>query len=324
MRMIEDNFDKAIKNPTVIILGSFDGIHCGHRELVKSAKELALKIEKKNNIEKVNLMVCTFKNHPLSVINKELCPKLIMDNKEKCKLFEKLNIDIVNFMDFNEELMKISPEDFIKSLKVHYNAMGIVVGFNYRFGYKNLGDVELLSEYSEELNYELMVVKPVKIGNEVVSSSTIRHYIQEGNIMAANEFLNRPFMLSGEVVHGRQIGRTINFPTLNLNYNKDFVVPQGGVYGSIVQIEGKLYKGITNIGYNPTVNGNKLSIETYVINFSKDVYGEVINVYFIEKIRDEKKFKSVEKLKAQLETDKNYIYSSDYNEYIIKIQNGLE
>lgn len=319
MRVIENNFNEEEKEATVVVLGSFDGIHCGHEALISEAKKMARSLEAKIGI-KVNVMVSTFKNHPLSIVHKEICPKLIMDNKEKCRLFEKLNIDILNFMNFNEEFMKISPEEFISSLSKHFNAKGIVVGFNYRFGYKNLGDVSLLNQYKDEFGYELLIVEPVEINDEVVSSSAIRHYLQEGNIRKANKFLGRPFMLSGEVITGRQIGRTIDFPTLNLNYDKKFIVPGGGVYGSLVEIDGEIYKGITNIGYNPTVHGDKLSIETHVLNFYRDMYGQKVNIYFIEKFRDEKKFKDINELKMQLVNDKNYILNKSFEQYVDKIK----
>ncbi|MEG0306864.1 MAG: bifunctional riboflavin kinase/FAD synthetase [Clostridium sp.] len=315
MRVIRDNFTKIIKTPTVIVLGSFDGIHMGHRALIENAKKLVEQIKKNENVEDVKVMVCTFSNHPLSVINKGICPKLIMSNKEKRNLFKKLGVDILNFMGFNKDLMSISPDRFIESLKNCYNAKGIVVGFNYRFGYKNLGDVDFLKKSSETLEYELLVVDPVKVEDEVSSSSAIRHNIQEGNIEKANRFLTRPFMISGKIITGKQIGRTIEFPTVNLNYDKKYVIPKGGVYGTFVEYNGVLYKGITNVGYNPTIQGKKLSIETHILNFNKTIYGEEIKLYFIEKIREEKKFIDIENLKSQLILDKNYIYNQNYSDY---------
>ena len=319
MKVIEDNFSKILETPSVIVLGSFDGIHSGHRTLINSARKLADKIKKNQHIKDIEVMICTFKNHPLSVVNKEICPKLVMSNEEKSILFEKLQVDIVNFMEFNKEFMSISPDEFIKNLKKYYNVKGIVVGFNYRFGYKNLGDVEILKKYSEILDYQLFVVNPVTVDGEVVSSSAIRHNLQEGNIEKAYKFLNRPFMLKGYIIKGKQIGRTIGFPTVNLNYDKSFVVPKGGVYGTIVEYKNNFYKGITNIGYNPTLEGNKLSIETNILNFDKNIYGEEIKLYFIEKIREEKKFGNIEELKNQLSKDKSYINHKDYSMHMDKI-----
>lgn len=311
MKVIRDNFKRKRKSPTFIVLGSFDGIHRGHRELIKSAIDAAKEYNEDifDEAIKAKVMVCTFKNHPLSTINKELVPKLIMSNKEKIKILEELGVDIVNLMDFNKEFMKISPKDFIFNLKRYYNAQGIIVGFNYRFGYKNLGDVELLSKLSELLNFKLIIVDPIVVDEEIVSSSVIRYHLQEGKIEKANKYLNRYFMLSGKVIKGKQLGRTIGFPTINLDYNKKFIIPKGGVYYTQVEYNNQRYKGITNIGYNPTVEGKKLSIETHILDFDKTIYDEDVKIYFISKIRDEKKFDTIEGLKFQLENDKEFAKS---------------
>jgi len=299
MLVIKDNFKTKLGYPTYIALGSFDGLHLGHMSLINKTVELS----KENNAKS---MICTFKNHPLSVINKEICPKLIMDNDTKINLLEKTGIDIVNLVNFNKEFMKITPEKFIKNMVELYNAKGIVVGFNYRFGYKNLGDVEMIKTYSKTLGYKLYVCEAITTNDEVVSSSKIRHLIAEGNIIKANELLGRPHTTIGKVIKGKQLGRTIGFPTVNLNYNKEYILPKGGVYYTVVEYENHLYKAITNIGYNPTVEGGKLSVETHILNFDKQIYSEVVKIHFINRIRDEVKFKTIDELKKQLLKDKNY------------------
>ncbi|QGU95207.1 bifunctional riboflavin kinase/FAD synthetase [Clostridium bovifaecis] len=299
MIVYEDNFNIKLNEKTYVALGSFDGLHLGHMSLINKTIELA----KANNARS---MVFTFKNHPLTVINEEMAPKLIMNNGTKTKLLEDIGVDIVNYAEFNEEFMKINPEKFIDNILKAYNAQGFVVGFNYRFGYKNLGDIELLQNLSTTLGFELNVITPVKINGEVVSSSKVRHLISEGDITKANYFLTRPFMLQGKVVHGKQLGRKISFPTINLDYDKKFVLPRGGVYYTVVEYNGKKYRGITNIGYNPTVKDKKLSIETHILNFNEDIYDEYVKIYFYKRIRDEKKFESVEHLSKQLEIDKLY------------------
>lgn len=300
MIVIEDKFKSFLPHKTFVALGSFDGIHMGHINLINKSIQLSKQYNAKS-------MIFTFKNHPLTTINKELAPKLIMDNETKLSIFENMGIDIVNMPLFDEDLMKISPDDFILNLVKHYNIMGIIVGFNYRFGYKNLGDTELLKNLSSKYGFLFICIPPVKYKGEVVSSSRIRNTISdEGDIKKANIMLTRPFMLKGSIIKGNRIGRTINFPTINLDYDKNYLLPKGGVYYSNVRYDGKLYKGITNIGFNPTVHNNKLSIETHILNFSKDIYGKDVSIYFIKKIRDEKKFNSLEDLKYQLTADKNY------------------
>jgi riboflavin kinase/FMN adenylyltransferase len=295
---MEDNFSTKLQYKTYIALGSFDGLHKGHMKLVKEAKKMA----KENNGKS---MVFTFKDHPLNVINKEIAPKILLDNPSKAKILEKNGVDIVNFIDFDKECMELSPEDFIKKMLYYYNADGFVVGFNYRFGYKNLGDIELLNKMSQEFNFNLNVVSPVKYLNEVISSSKIRHIlIDDGNVDKAKKMLGRNYFLKGNVVRGKQLGRKLGFPTVNLNYNTKYVLPRGGVYYTLIEYKNKLYKGITNVGYNPTVEDKKLNIETHILDFHEDIYGEDIIIYFSKRIRDEKKFSSLEELKQQLEKDK--------------------
>jgi riboflavin kinase/FMN adenylyltransferase len=302
MLIIKDNFKTKLEYPTYIALGNFDGLHLGHMQLINKTVELS-----KENYAKS--MVCTFENHPLSIINPEISPKLIMDNDTKIKLLENVGIDIVNLVNFDKEFMKTTPEEFIKSMVNFYNVKGIVVGFNYRFGYKNLGDVEMLEAYSNILGYKLYVCEAVSTNSEIVSSSKIRHLISEGNVTKANELLGRCHTTIGEVIKGKQLGRTIGFPTVNLDYNRQYILPKGGVYYTVVEYDNVMYKAITNIGYNPTVEGGKLSVETHILNFDKQIYGEVIKINFVCRIRDEIKFNTIDKLKAQLLKDKDYAFN---------------
>ena len=195
----------------------------------------------------------------------------------------------------NHPLTTIAPDEF--------NVKGIVVGFNYRFGYKNLGDVELLKVLSAKYKFDLTIMPPFQDKDHVISSTFIRKLIASGEIIEANEYLLEPFMINGKIISGKGIGRTLGYPTANLDYNKNFVIPQKGVYYTNVKYKEKIYKGITNIGFNPTVNGNNLTIETYILDFDKDIYGEEISVYFIEKTRNESKFSNLNELISQLRLD---------------------
>lgn len=300
MIVIEDNFQKCLQNSTYVALGSFDGLHMGHMKLI----DKTIKLAKKNNAKS---MVFTFKNHPRMVINKELAPRIIMDNESKIKILQSVGLDIVNLVSFDKEFMKITPEEFIGNLVEHYNVKGIVVGFNYRFGYKNLGDSSLLRKMSSKYNYLLQVVDPVKLKGQVVSSSIIRDAIsEEGNMKKARRMLTRPFMLEGNIISGKQLGRKLGFPTVNLDYDKRFILPRGGVYYTIVYYKNRPFRGITNVGYNPTVEDNKLSVETNILNFHENIYNEHISIFFIDRIRDEKKFDSLDELADQLKKDKMY------------------
>ncbi|ADL51536.1 bifunctional riboflavin kinase/FAD synthetase [Clostridium cellulovorans] len=299
MRILNDNFHIDLEDSTYITLGSFDGLHMGHQQLIKSTVSKA----RENNIKS---MVYTFSNHPLSILAPDKEPKQLMVNEKKIEILKKLEVDIVNFAHFNEEYLKIQPVAFIELLVKKYNMKGIVVGYNNRFGYKNQGDVELLKAYSNEYGYEVIVIDPVKEHDTIVSSTKIRAFITEGEVEKASVLLGRPYSLEGKVVSGKHLGNTIGFPTANIEINFKRLLPKGGVYYSNVKVENKIYKGITNIGYNPTVQGDSLSVETHILDFNQSIYDEFIEVYFVKRIRDEKKFKSIDELVKQLKQDKAY------------------
>lgn len=300
MLVLKDNFNNKFDYETYIALGSFDGLHLGHLKLIDKSIEISHRKNAKS-------MVFTFRNHPLTIINNEIAPKLIMGNDTKIEILDKLGVDIVNMVTFDKNFMELSPEDFISKIVSHYKARGFIVGFNYRFGYKNLGDVDFLVELGKKQNFEVHIVEPVSFNGEAISSSRIRNMLSDsGNIEAANMMLSRPFMLKGNIIYGKQLGRKLGFPTINLDYDKRFILPRGGVYYTNVLYNHKLYKSITNIGYNPTVKNTKLGVETHIIDFNKNIYGECVKIYFLSRIRDEKRFYSLEDLTHQLEIDKKY------------------
>ncbi|MBB6630190.1 bifunctional riboflavin kinase/FAD synthetase [Clostridium algidicarnis] len=295
---IIDFFNNDLKEETVIALGSFDGLHNGHIRLIDSA----IKKAKEMNIKS---MVYTFENHPLTVVNKAIAPKLIMDNKKKLQLLENMGVDITCLVKFDEDFMKISPEDFFRDLYKRYNVRGMVIGFNYRFGHKNAGDVELLKKLCKEYKVELVIIEPQTTEENIISSSSIRSLIKDGNVEKANMLLIDPFMLRGTIEHGKKVGKKIGYPTANLKLDYNYVIPAIGIYYTNVIYDNKIYKGITSVGNNPTLNGEKLTIETYILDFNKEIYDEEIELYFIEKTREEIKFSSLEELKIQLKKDED-------------------
>lgn len=287
-----------------VALGSFDGLHRGHLSLINKCIELAKK-------EKYKSMVFTFSNHPRTIINPSIKIEYLMNNIEKVDILEKVGIDKIVLKKFNKEFMELSPEGFIEKLCSDYNIKGIVVGFNYRFGYKNLGDTNLLKKLSEKYNFRLEVIEPLLYKDDIISSTRIRNAIKCGEISEANEMLTRPYNLSGIVEHGKQIGRTIGFPTANLKFGEDKVIPAKGVYYTNIRWKNNIYKGITSVGSNPTVNGTNLTIETFILDFNHNIYGDDIMVYFIEKMRNEEKFDSIDCLKKQLDKDQKYAKSKE-------------
>lgn len=300
MIVLEDNFNIKFQYDTYVALGSFDGLHLGHLSLVKKVIELSKQANCKS-------MIYTFKNHPMTLINKSKVPELIQSNEEKVEILNNEGIDILNFATFDLNHMKMDSEKFIYSLIKYYNVKGIVVGFNYKFGNENRGNVKLLNNLSKKYKFALHVCPPISFEDDIISSTAIRQLIQNGDVKKAKHFLGRYFSICGKVIEGRKIGRTMGFPTVNLKYNENLLLPQRGVYYTIAMYEGNLYKGISNIGYNPTVNGEHLSVETNILNFHKDIYGEEIKIFFIEKLREEKKFNSLDELKNTLNMDKQNV-----------------
>lgn len=310
MIIIDKDLQDVQNSNNYIALGSFDGLHIGHLSLIYKVVEIA----KKNNGKS---MVFTFKNHPRAFINKENAPKLLMGNERKIEILKLHKVDILCLKEFDNEFMKMKPEDFIESLIRNYNAKAFVVGFNYKFGYKNLGNVELLRNLQKKYGYELYIIEPCIYNDKVVSSTRIRKALKDGDISEANEMLTIPYNLSGEVMHGRKIGRSIGFPTVNLKYNENFILPMMGVYYTNIRVNNNIYKGITSIGKNPTVNGENVTVETYILDFNKDIYGEYIELSFIKKIRDMEKFNNIDELKEQLEKDKSFAARENYMSSLI-------
>lgn len=305
MLIVDNKTFNNLNKSSFIALGNFDGLHLGHLSLVNKVKVLA-----RDNDG--NSIVFTFKNHPRKFINPNNKTELIMTNDEKIEVLKNENVDILALVDFDDKIMRMMPEDFIKLICEVYKVKGIVVGFNFKFGYKNLGDVELLKKFQKKYNYTLYVIESYKLDDEIISSTNIRRSLIQGDVKKAFKMLSRPYMLSGKVINGKKLGRTIGFPTANLEINKEKVIPAKGVYYTNVEINGKIFKGITSVGNNPTVNGKELTVETYILDFDNDIYEKEIRVYFIDRIRDEIKFNNIDELIDQLQKDKKYAEKANF------------
>lgn len=304
MLVIDDNIIENKENKNYVALGSFDGLHYGHLSLVRKTVQVAKEENGKS-------MVFTYKNHPKTLVSPENVPKLIMDLDTKLQYLDEENVDIVVLRTFTKEFMSITAEDFIKLLCEDYNVKGIVVGFNFRFGHKNLGDVELLKKLQGKYGYKLYIIDQYNYESEVISSTRIRKALVEGNVSKATEMLSKPYLIKGKVIHGKKLGRTIGFPTANLEFSDKMVIPKKGVYYTNVIYGDEKFKGLTSVGNNPTVNGTELTIETFILNFDKMIYGEEIKVYFVERIRDEVKFDSLDEMVNQIKKDEEFIKNRD-------------
>ncbi|NLH57976.1 MAG: bifunctional riboflavin kinase/FAD synthetase [Clostridiales bacterium] len=289
------NGQYKIKNSSAVALGTFDGIHIGHQELIM--------LLEKQKAKGYNTVIYTFINHPMTVLQAEKAPLQLMTVKEKIKELSKYKIDFLILNPFNDELKIKSRDQFLLELIDNLNAKSIITGFNHRFGSKGLGDTDYLRTRSKEQGFELMTVEPVKLGENIVSSTLIRDLVASGKVREAATMLGRPYKLTGKVVKGFGLGRKLGFPTANMRYPKNKQIPGLGIYAVECKLSNRTYMGVTSIGYNPTFDRKEISIETYIMDFNEDIYGKDLSVSFIEKIRDEIKFASKEELSEQINKD---------------------
>ncbi|WP_265443528.1 bifunctional riboflavin kinase/FAD synthetase [Acetivibrio straminisolvens] len=284
--------------PTGVGLGNFDGLHIGHMALID-------KLIKESELNSLDSVVYTFSKHPENIIRKELFTPLITSTHKKVELLEKTRLNYLYFEKFDENFSRMQPEEFVKDILVgKFNMRLAVAGFNYRFGYRGQGDTGLLHKMGNELGFKVIVIEPIMLEEEVVSSTRIRSYILEGDMDRVFAFLGRHYSVAGKVEKGRRVGNTIGFPTANIYPEEYLVLPSNGVYITKTLIDGKMHPSISNIGNNPTFGGlDKISVETYILDFEKSIYGKEIEVFFISKLRGEIKFDSVKELTDQIEKD---------------------
>ena len=281
----------------VIGLGNFDGVHIGHQKLIYNLVQMAKEI---NGIP----AVFTVHPHPLAVLKPESCPPQLLSQEYKQRIFARLGVKILLTIPFNLKLACLSPEDFVSMvLCEEIGVRGVVVGYNYTFGHRGRGTPELLKDLSEIYGFALQVVQPVMVEGQTVSSTMIRHLIKTGDVSGAAKLLGYDPFTAGEVVAGEKRGRTLGFPTANLELDQEILVPANGVYAAKIYHNGDTYFGLANIGVKPTFHGKKRNIEVHLLDFCEDLYGKQIKVSFTRRIRGEKKFASPSELIKQIEMD---------------------
>lgn len=279
-----------------IALGFFDGVHLGHKAVINAAVDYA----KKNNIKSA---VVTFRQSPYVALN-NVKPNYIITLEEKIKAIKKLGVDYLYLSDFTEDLAKQTASDYLKNLVDDLHPKMIATGFNHYFGYNKSGGVDYLRLMQQEYGYEFKEINPIKLNEDVISSTAIRKALSNGDISKANSMLGYRFYVKNEVIKGRQIGRTIGFKTANLKMPEKMINIPDGVYAVEVEVLGKKHMGIANFGSNPTVTDDSQKLlEVHIIDFNQNIYGELVKVSFLVKIRNEKKFQSLTELKAQIEKD---------------------
>lgn len=289
-----------LKN-TILTIGTFDGVHLGHQKIIKKLVEL----KKKYGGE---TLLFTFDPHPRKILFPEQHDlKLITTTQEKCDLLNQFGIDNVLVFPFDLAFSKMSADAYVSEIIAKkLNTKIIVIGYDHRFGSNREGGINSLKQVSSEYNFDIEEISAEEINQLNISSTRIRKAIEIGNIEEANNYLGYSFFITGEVVKGKQLGRTIGYPTANINIKDlDKIRPKNGVYAVNVIIENTTYKGMLNIGYNPTIDNSELQkIEVHIFNFNNDIYGQVIKIEFIKHLRNELKFNNLDELKKQLANDK--------------------
>lgn len=298
------SLDAELKNKypaTVIALGTFDGLHLGHTDVINTARDYAER-------SGLKLAVFTFSNHPLALIRPDLVPVRIISAEEKIKLLESFGVDYLINIPFTEDFAALSPDEFLDRLAC-FNYRCLVVGENFTYGFLGSGKTETLERSGRKNGFDVIVRPLVKMNGNVVSSTGIRNLIQAGHIEYANRMLGRAYTITGTIVHGEQRGRKLGFPTANIELlHGEMAVPAPGVYAVTASIEGSIYEGMGNIGNNPTFNDvEHARLEVNLFNCSGDLYGKTMSVQFHKYIRAEKKFSGVEELCRQIEEDKKAI-----------------
>jgi riboflavin kinase / FMN adenylyltransferase len=284
---------------TILTLGTFDGVHIGHKKILE-------RITQNTENGKYESLVLTFFPHPRMVLQEKSEIKLLNSIQEKSKLLEATGIENLVIHPFNESFSRLTAEEFVHSILVdQFHIHKIIIGHDHRFGRNRTANIDNLIAFGAQYGFEVEQISAQEIQDVSVSSTKIRKALQEGKMSLANEYLGYTYFLTGEVVKGKQLGRAIGFPTANIQIEEDYkLIPKNGVYVVKTFIDQKEVFGMMNIGFNPTVNGQKQTIEVHLFDFDADIYGQKLEISLLKYVREEQKFGSVDLLKEQLNLDK--------------------
>ena len=298
MKIFNSIQDFKTTSGTIVTLGTFDGVHIGHRKIIERLVQ--------NTDENTESLVLTFFPHPRMVLQGDSEIKLLNTIVEKAFLLEKNGLDNLVIHPFDQAFSRLTAEEFVKNILVDiFNIKKIIIGHDHRFGRNRTANIDDLIVFGKEYNFEVEQISPQEIDEVSVSSTKIRNSLLDGNIQLANNYLGYDYFLTGTVVKGKQLGRTIGFPTANLSIKENYkLIPLNGVYVVKSIINDKTVYGMMNIGFNPTVNGQSQTIEIHYFDFNEDLYETEIRVSILNRIRAEQKFESVLKLKEQLDQDR--------------------
>lgn len=302
---IIDNIPDLPLEPCVATIGFFDGVHLGHRFLIEQVKELA-------KDKGLRSALITFPIHPRQVMKSDYRPELLTTPEEKIELLKAQGVDYCIMLDFTVELSQLSALSFMKDiLQQRYNVSTLIIGYDHRFGHNRSEGFEDYVRYGQQIGMNVYRAQACMIDDLNISSSLVRTHLLEGKIDLSTRYLGYNYSIEGVVVGGYRVGRTIGFPTANLDLREsNKLIPSDGVYAVRVEVKGCLYAGMLNIGYRPTLdNGSKKSIEVHILRFDEDIYDEKIRLYFVSRIRSEMKFSGLDELIAQLKRDAAFVDS---------------
>lgn len=293
---------KGLKNalsshPSILTLGTFDGIHQGHRTIISKLTSES----KKHDLKSI---ILTFFPHPRNIVSSKKI-KSISTIDEKIQIFSELDLDELIIQNFNKSFSEMGAEEFIKLLVNNLNLKKIIVGYNHRFGKNRSADINILKDFSSKYDFEVVEIKAFEVEKIKISSTKIRNAINDGNIDVCNNYLGYNFNINGIVVKGKSIGKSIGFPTANINIPEEYkIIPKNGVYLVRCFFEKNKFYGMMNIGFNPTFGSNEKTIEVNIFDFNRDLYDKNIRIEFLKFIRDEVKFDNAEELQNQLIDDR--------------------
>lgn len=310
MGKIKNIKNYTLNQPTIVTIGTFDGVHIGHQQIVKRLIDTA-------KTEGLKSVILTFFPHPRMVLQKDASIKLINTIDERHNILNALGLDYLLIKKFTKAFSRLSAEDFVKQILVNkLHAKKVIIGYDHRFGRNRNANIEDLKYFGDLYNFEVEEISAQDINNVAVSSTKIRNALNEGDIAKANAYLGYNFMITGKVVKGKALGRQLGFSTANIKVEETYkLIPKYGAYIVSSVIGNEKVFGMLNIGVNPTVDGNAESIEVHFFNFNKDIYNKTIQIDLIERIRDEQKFDSIDALKSQLIKDREtaFAYISNQN-----------
>lgn len=298
MREITDITTFTTQQPTVLTIGTFDGVHLGHQKIVERVVTTARQ-------EGLLATVFTFFPHPRMVVQHDKGLKLIHTLEEKKQLLQQLRVDLLVVQPFNEAFAQLSAEEFVSTILVeHLNVKKVIIGYDHRFGRNRTANIDDMRLFGKKYGFAVEEISVQEVDEVSVSSTKIREALNKGDVTTAEHYLGTPYSLTGRVVHGLKLGRTLGYPTANIQVTEDYkLIPKDGVYAVYSYIDGRKVYGMMSIGKNPTIEGKGASIEVYFFDFNGDLYNQKLTIEFVQYLREEQKFATIDLLKKQLQDD---------------------